>query len=176
MNLTPQNTSTTARTTLGLPVERFEQLKALAKARDLAPAALVEEWIVQAVTSGAPGGFELPGYSAFRDDDVIVVEIAGRALPMMKVRDALKLSILLDGAAPTTGTDILVNMRGPFTLSLGAAVPLDLGEATLIVGRKGRGVMFVLKNHATGKIDKFSAPTSYVADLARMIRSATDTH
>jgi hypothetical protein len=174
--IAPTQTSVTARTTLGLPVERFQQLKALAQARDLAPAALVEEWITRAVAEGAPGAFELPGYSAFRDDNVIVVTIAGRILPMLSVRDATKLWMLLSAAAPTAGEKELVNSLGPFTLQMGAARPLDLGPETLVVGRKGRGVVFFLKDHATGKMDKFAAPTSYIADLARMIRTATDTH
>jgi hypothetical protein len=167
MSLAPTTqTATTPRASIGMPAERVEQIRRLAEGRGISTVALIESWIQRDIAEGAPGATSLPGYSATRDDDIIAVQIAGRWLPMMKAQQAMLLSAVLDGAADTP------NPALKFSLPTGRGIPLKLDGAVLKVGRHGRGVVFSLETEAAGSIEKWAAPSSYVAELAAAIRTA----
>lgn len=153
------------RASVGLPAERVEQIRSLAKARGITATALIEGWIHRAYAEGEPGSIELPGYRVSRHDDFVVVAIAGHILPMMDEQRAALLSSMLDGVAGA-----LIPAR-TFKLPLDKTTPVDLGGFTLTGGRQGRGVLFALKDKASGEMKRFAVPASYVADLARMIRA-----
>lgn len=160
------NIQTTARASIGLPAARVEQIRSLADARGITTVALIEGWIQRDIAEGAPGATPLPGYDAFRDDNMIVVTIAGHTLPMMDELMALMLSTVLDGAAGTP------NPPREFNMPTGTGVPLKLDGATFKVSRYGRGVVFSLETKAAGSIEKFAAPSSYITELATKIRAA----
>lgn len=156
-------TTTSSRTTVALPSERFAQLKGLADARQLSPAGLIDHWIDEAVEKGEPGASHPPGYWALRDDDIVFLQIAGQHLPAVKNQRAALLATVLQGAAGVSQPNT------KFELPVGRAVPVDLDDegARLTVGRHGRGVLFVLDE--SGKQTKFAAPPSLVASVARQI-------
>lgn len=157
--------ATTPRTSIGLPAERADQLRSLATARGITTTALIESWINRAIREKEPGAVELPGYGACRIKMDIIITIAGRTLPLLDELAAYLLSTVLDGAAGT------LNPPREFKMDNGKAVTLPVGNATLVVGRQGRGVVFALTDHK-GKTEKFAAPSSYITDLARAIREA----
>ena len=155
----------TARGSIGLPAERVAQIRALAEVRRITTTALIEEWIDRTIAEGAPGAIELPGFMAVRDDNTVIIQIAGHQLPGMKVRTALLLAIVLDGAA---GTQSPIR---EFDLPTGRAIPFDLDKKTLTIGRHGRAVLFALMDKETGNVEKFATPTSFITDIAWMIRT-----
>ena len=158
------------RASVGLPAERVEQIRSLAKARGITATALIEGWINRAYVEGEPGSIELPGYHVSRHDDFVVLAIAGHILPMMDEQRAVLLSAMLDGFAGT-----LIPPRA-FELPSGMGTFVDLGGATLTGCRQGRGVLFTLADKASGEMKRFAVPASYGADLARMIRAVLIKH
>lgn len=166
--MTPSQITPTARGSVGLPAERVAQIRALAEARGITSTAIIEEWINRAIAEGAPGAIELPGFMAMRDDDSVFIQIAGRDLPWMKVQKAILLATVLDGAADTP------NPVHEFNLPTGRAIPVDLDQATLTIGRHSRAVIFFLTDKETGKVEKFATPASFITDMARIIRAEID--
>lgn len=168
--LLPSRTSS-----ITIAVERLAQLHALANRRNKGLVDLIDGIINDAIAAGEIPD-ELPGFDVFRDDDAIVLTIRGKTLPMIPNQTARAIAHVLDAASGKTEIEAVEG----FSIAMDKAVGLKLQDGDvahdLAIARHGRGVLLTFRNNRNGEIIKTGLAPGIATDLARMIRSALQTH
>lgn len=164
-----------ASTTITLPVERLEQLRSIANKRNITLARLVDGFIDEAIAKGEITD-ELPGFSVVRDDDIIAVAIRGFYMPPINVRIAPGLVHVLEAASGLKDSELSPGLSIPVDKAVTIKIEDGDAEHRLMIGRHGRGVTFAFQNNRTHHVTKTTFSPGIALSLARMIRTATDTH
>lgn len=151
---------------LGLPMERLAQLRALAEYHGTTAVEIIERTIRNAIEAGEIDD-SLPGFAEVTvvDDDLMIIEIRGQSLPPLDRDQAGLIAALVDAAAGKASA-IKPSMK------VGKASGLDLGaDVKLVVGRHAKAILLALVDTRSGETTFQTATSVGIAvDFARLIR------